>query len=128
METGQVHDSTSVDQHPKHDPRRGALLQRVRNVLVCPRQNAADTRPRPGYGQVNLKNASSIAYNNNIQVQTTRWAILDWLKDSHKEGMWTVSTIFSDMMIPEAHRRTAGCDSFAFPHQAGRDTKAVRDI
>ncbi|KAK7038770.1 hypothetical protein VNI00_010655 [Paramarasmius palmivorus] len=42
----------------------------------------------PGFGQVNLNNPQSIAYNKNIQTQTTRWAIVDWLRDEHRNGMW----------------------------------------
>ncbi|KAF8807941.1 hypothetical protein BYT27DRAFT_7242326 [Phlegmacium glaucopus] len=42
----------------------------------------------PGYGQANLKAPASIAYNRNISLQTTRWAIVDWLRDEHRHGIW----------------------------------------
>ncbi|KAI0756394.1 hypothetical protein C8Q80DRAFT_26988 [Daedaleopsis nitida] len=42
----------------------------------------------PGYGKADPKNQRSIAYNKNICMQTTRWAIVDWLKDEHKDGVW----------------------------------------
>ena len=45
---------------------------------------------RPGYGKANLKAPASIAYNRNISLQTTRWAIVDWLRDEHRDGIWQV--------------------------------------
>ncbi|KAH9948225.1 hypothetical protein B0H21DRAFT_258517 [Amylocystis lapponica] len=42
----------------------------------------------PGFGQADPKSAKSIAYNRNISVETTRWAIVDWLKDEHRDGIW----------------------------------------
>jgi len=43
----------------------------------------------PGFGQAKATNPSSIAYNKNISVQTTRWAIVDWLHDKHQDSIWT---------------------------------------
>ncbi|KAH9849201.1 hypothetical protein C2E23DRAFT_840286 [Lenzites betulinus] len=42
----------------------------------------------PGYGQPSPHNQASIEYNENIMLQTTRWAIVDWLQDKHKGGLW----------------------------------------
>ncbi|KDR85653.1 hypothetical protein GALMADRAFT_218749 [Galerina marginata CBS 339.88] len=42
----------------------------------------------PGHGQANLKAPVSIDYNRNISLQTTRWAIVDWLDDKHRHGIW----------------------------------------
>ncbi|ESK87451.1 ubiquitinating enzyme [Moniliophthora roreri MCA 2997] len=51
-------------------------------LVECPYFN------EPGFGQVDPNNQGSIAYNKNIRVQTARWAIVDWLKDEHRNGMW----------------------------------------
>ncbi|KAF5312406.1 hypothetical protein D9619_002657 [Psilocybe cf. subviscida] len=42
----------------------------------------------PGHGQANLKARVSIDYNRNISLQTTRWAIVDWLDDKNRDGIW----------------------------------------
>lgn len=46
---------------------------------------------RPGYGKANPKSQASIEYNKNICMQTTRWAIVEWLKDEHQNGIWKAS-------------------------------------
>ena len=47
-------------------------------------------RIRPGHGKANPKQPASIVYNNNIVLQTVRWAMVDWLKDDHRGGLWEV--------------------------------------
>ncbi|THH23238.1 hypothetical protein EUX98_g7941 [Antrodiella citrinella] len=42
----------------------------------------------PGFGQANAANPQSQSYNKNVCLQTMRWAIVDWLKDEHKDGIW----------------------------------------
>ena len=42
-------------------------------------------------GKAVATSRASIAYNKNICLQTTRWAIVDWLKDEHKDSVWGVS-------------------------------------
>ncbi|KAI0828834.1 hypothetical protein BC628DRAFT_1408922 [Trametes gibbosa] len=42
----------------------------------------------PGFGRTNPHDKASIDYNKNIMLQTTRWAIVDWLQDKHKRGLW----------------------------------------
>ncbi|KAI0931610.1 hypothetical protein AcW2_000464 [Taiwanofungus camphoratus] len=42
----------------------------------------------PGFGQANPKDARSLAYNRNIFMRTVRWAIVEWLKDEHSDGIW----------------------------------------
>ncbi|KAF9567848.1 hypothetical protein CPC08DRAFT_626320 [Agrocybe pediades] len=42
----------------------------------------------PGHGQANLKAPVSISYNREISLQTVRWAIVDWLDDKHRDGIW----------------------------------------
>ncbi|TBU46163.1 hypothetical protein BD309DRAFT_954744 [Dichomitus squalens] len=42
----------------------------------------------PGFGKANPSNQASIEYNKNICMHTTRWAIVDWVKDEHKHGIW----------------------------------------
>ncbi|KAI0713150.1 hypothetical protein C8T65DRAFT_645711 [Cerioporus squamosus] len=42
----------------------------------------------PGYGKASPTNRASQEYNKNIRAQTTRWAIVEWLKDEHKDGVW----------------------------------------
>jgi len=34
------------------------------------------------------KNIASIDYNRNIELQTVRWAMIDWLDDKHRGGLW----------------------------------------
>lgn len=52
---------------------------------------AADAVGRPGYGKANPNNKASIEYNKNICIQTTRWAMVEWLQDEHRNGIWGVS-------------------------------------
>nr|GAT55606.1 predicted protein [Mycena chlorophos] len=42
----------------------------------------------PGHGQVNPRSPASIKYNLEIERQTCRWAIVDWLQDANKDGLW----------------------------------------
>jgi len=42
----------------------------------------------PGYGSADPKNIASIDYNRNIELQTVRWAMIDWLDDKHRGGLW----------------------------------------
>ncbi|KAI0050598.1 hypothetical protein FA95DRAFT_1555521 [Auriscalpium vulgare] len=42
----------------------------------------------PGYGTANKSNMSSIAYNKNICLQTLKWAMVEWMQDTHKDGLW----------------------------------------
>lgn len=42
----------------------------------------------PGHGKANPTQPASIMYNRNIALQTVRWAIVDWLKDDHRGGLW----------------------------------------
>ncbi|KAI0652529.1 hypothetical protein C8Q79DRAFT_938107 [Trametes meyenii] len=68
-------------------PRKSTLLQVVVSIqsmilIDLPYFN------EPGYGRANPTSLASIAYNKNITLQTTRWAIVDWLKDVHKDQLW----------------------------------------
>ena len=47
---------------------------------------------RPGYGQAVKEDRRSISYNKEVTLQTTKWAIVDWLKNEHQHGMWAVNT------------------------------------
>ena len=47
-------------------------------------------RIRPGHGKANLNDPASIAYNRATVLQTVRWAMVDWLKDDHRGGLWEV--------------------------------------
>jgi len=42
----------------------------------------------PGAGRVNPNQPASIQYNRNIELQTVRWAMVEWLKDEHRGGLW----------------------------------------
>ncbi|KAF9469734.1 hypothetical protein BDZ94DRAFT_1328678 [Collybia nuda] len=42
----------------------------------------------PGYGKVNASAQVSIAYNRDVSLNTVRWAIVDWLRDEYKNGIW----------------------------------------
>ncbi|KAJ6541873.1 hypothetical protein B0H19DRAFT_1175036 [Mycena capillaripes] len=43
----------------------------------------------PGHGKANPKAQVSINYNKEISLQTSRWAIIEWLgSDKHKTGIW----------------------------------------
>ncbi|KAG7094415.1 hypothetical protein E1B28_008014 [Marasmius oreades] len=77
--------SGSVDEQWK--PGKSTLLQ----VLVSIQSMIFVEGPyfnEPGYGSVDLKKPASISYNRNVEAQTSRWAIVDWLKDEHKDGLW----------------------------------------
>ncbi|KAI0673805.1 hypothetical protein C8Q78DRAFT_1019118 [Trametes maxima] len=68
-------------------PRKSTLLQ----VVVSIQSMILVDLPyfnEPGYGQAKPTNPESIAYNKNITLQTTRWAIVDWLENKHKDGLW----------------------------------------
>ena len=51
-------------------------------------------RFRPGHGKANTKLQVSIEYNRNIRAQTVRWAMVDWLKDDHRGGLWEVRSFY----------------------------------
>ncbi|KAF9074993.1 hypothetical protein BDP27DRAFT_1443929 [Rhodocollybia butyracea] len=42
----------------------------------------------PGYGKANPSLNASVMYNRNIALQTTRWAIVAWLSDENRDGVW----------------------------------------
>ncbi|KAJ6486122.1 hypothetical protein C8R47DRAFT_529564 [Mycena vitilis] len=44
----------------------------------------------PGHGKANPNSQVSINYNKEISQQTCRWAMIDWLRDEHKTGIWKV--------------------------------------
>lgn len=48
---------------------------------------------RPGHGQANPNNVASIAYNKDVSANTVKWAIMDWLRDVHREGIWRVKPL-----------------------------------
>jgi hypothetical protein len=45
---------------------------------------------RPGMGKVNLESPESREYNRDVTTNTIRWAILDWLRHEHLNGIWKV--------------------------------------
>ena len=49
---------------------------------------------RPGHGQANPGNAASIAYNKDICAKTVKWAIVDWLRDDKRKGIWRVKPLY----------------------------------
>ena len=53
-----------------------------------------------------MKAPASIAYNRNISLQTTKWAIVDWLRDEHRHGIWRVSDFFEAINILLTGRHT----------------------
>jgi len=68
-------------------PYKSTLLQ----VLVSIQSMILVEAPyfnEPGNGRVNPKRRESITYNRNICLQTTRWAIVEWLDDRHLNGLW----------------------------------------
>jgi len=42
----------------------------------------------PGYRTPVLTDSRSIAYNKNVMLQNVRWAMVDWMKDEHRGGIW----------------------------------------
>ncbi|KAJ3526987.1 hypothetical protein NM688_g8188 [Phlebia brevispora] len=42
----------------------------------------------PGYGQAKASHPGSIEYNKTASANTVRWAMIEWLKDEHRNGMW----------------------------------------
>ncbi|KZV61607.1 hypothetical protein PENSPDRAFT_643229 [Peniophora sp. CONT] len=42
----------------------------------------------PGFGQAKPDHPASISYNKNISAQTTRWAIVDWMKPENRTSIW----------------------------------------
>lgn len=63
---------------------------------------------RPGHGKANVSAAVSISYNRNVSLQTVRWAMVEWLKDEHRDGIWGVRA-FSCVSFRHADA-LAGCD------------------
>lgn len=45
-------------------------------------------------GKAQALDARSIEYNKNITVNTVRWAMVEWLKDEHKDSIWAVSVVY----------------------------------
>ncbi|KAI0691985.1 hypothetical protein BC835DRAFT_1521108 [Cytidiella melzeri] len=42
----------------------------------------------PGYGQAKPDHPASVSYNQNVALHTVRWAMVEWLQDEQKTGMW----------------------------------------
>ncbi|KAI0031247.1 hypothetical protein K488DRAFT_79164 [Vararia minispora EC-137] len=42
----------------------------------------------PGFGEADPNKAESLEYNKNIRRQTIKWAIIEWMKDEHRHGLW----------------------------------------
>lgn len=92
----QIHTSSSSCQYTEYDSHRCAILQRVRYVTLTRPFTVSDFCShciRPGHGKVNLNAQVSIAYNRDVSLNTVRWAIVDWLRDEHKDGIWKVCVI-----------------------------------
>ncbi|KDQ31240.1 hypothetical protein PLEOSDRAFT_1070457 [Pleurotus ostreatus PC15] len=58
----------------------------------------------PGRGKANAKCQASIDYNKELANSTTVWAILDWLRDEHRNGIWA-DVIVSHFTIRSAQTR-----------------------
>ena len=58
---------------------------------------------RPGHGKANLQSHVSIEYNRNISLQTVRWAIVDWLKEEHRNGIWGVRRSLALLLTHVSH-------------------------
>ncbi|TFK56533.1 hypothetical protein OE88DRAFT_1741727 [Heliocybe sulcata] len=43
----------------------------------------------PGFGKANPNDQRSIQYNRNVALQTVKWAMVDWMDDGHKHGIWS---------------------------------------
>jgi hypothetical protein len=87
----QVHAAAGDREHTEHDICGCALFQRVgRFSIISTRSADSSLWTRPGHGQVDPKHQGSIEYNRNIALQTVRWAMVDWLKDDHRGGLWEV--------------------------------------
>ncbi|KAF8910063.1 hypothetical protein CPB84DRAFT_1937048 [Gymnopilus junonius] len=75
-----------------HSLKQWTLKSTLLQVLVSIQSMILVDAPyfnEPAYGQAyNLEDPASIAYNRNISMQTTRWAIVDWLDDKHRNGIW----------------------------------------
>ncbi|KAH8094716.1 hypothetical protein BXZ70DRAFT_896654 [Cristinia sonorae] len=85
------------------NPKSSTLLQ----VLVSIQSMILIDLPyfnEPGFGKATENYAPSREYNKNISLQTTRWAIVEWLKDEHKDGIWR-DVIASHFTIRESRIR-----------------------
>lgn len=45
-------------------------------------------------GKVDSVNTESLAYNRNISLQTVHWAMIEWMKDEHRNGIWKVGFLY----------------------------------
>lgn len=45
---------------------------------------------RPGFGTENFKNPNSAVYNKNIALQNVRWAMVEWMQEESRRGLWAV--------------------------------------
>ncbi|KAL7285064.1 hypothetical protein ACG7TL_000155 [Trametes sanguinea] len=73
-------------------PRKSTLLQ----VLVSIQSMILIEHPwfnEPGRGHTNPNLPASVAYNQELAKETIRWAIVDWLNDKHRDGLWGSSSI-----------------------------------
>jgi hypothetical protein len=70
---------------------------------------------RPGHGKAKLDDQRSLIYNKHIALQTVRWAMVEWMTDEHRRGLWGVRTLLSSPLC--AHD-----PAHAFP---GRDRRAL---
>ena len=109
----QIHTAAGNREHTEYDICGCALFQRVRlTSTIFVLVNDVSLWTRPGHGKVNPNQKASIEYNRNIALQTVRWAMVDWLKDDHKDGLWEVRT-FHFVRISTSYRGL-GCHRIPF--------------
>ncbi|THH19009.1 hypothetical protein EW146_g2092 [Bondarzewia mesenterica] len=81
----------------------------------------------PGYGQANPNHPASIAYNMSTRMNTVRWAIVDWMNDKHRNGIWA-DVIASHFTIRKASiRKAIQTWTEAQPHLLGDPLKQFDD-
>ena len=117
--------SAGYSQYPEYDSHRLTLLQRVchRLVLVLVRSHT-HVPIRPGFGLARPDHPASINYNHNISAQTTRWAIVEWMKPENRTNIWAVCSSLSVSRLPLKHSIiiVSECHRYALQDSQAEDT------
>lgn len=54
---------------------------------------------RPGHGTTDIEKPASVAYNKNVALQTVRWAMVEWMTDEVRQGLWAVRATCLDVQF-----------------------------
>ncbi|KAF7792547.1 hypothetical protein EIP86_003588 [Pleurotus ostreatoroseus] len=67
------------------------VLVSIQSMILVELPYFNDRLYRPGFGKAVASHPGSVEYNRTASANTVRWAIVEWLKNEHRNGIWSVS-------------------------------------